>query len=183
MSRLRVKDNKFKSFFTHYLFVGGGYVSMLVGFCGSHRSMLLASLFVVVLLVSSLFAGIFMMNICSGSFLDGAVHVKNEVELKNAINSVPDGKSTTIALGKDITLTEVLKIPVDKDITLKSDKAVGYYKLIGAEGASTIFVDDGGVLRLETPHRACQLIRRPIDQHAFYHIEDKFDSYKPTEQF
>jgi len=33
------------------------------------------------------------------------VHVKNEAELKNAINNAPIGGSTTIAIDNDITLT------------------------------------------------------------------------------
>ena len=127
----------------------------------SHKSLLLASLLCVVL-VSSLFVCLFV-NVTSGAFLENAVHVKNETELKDAINNAPDGKSTTIALDNDITLTSydeqnhiynyrvaTLIIPANKDITLTSNKANGFYKLIGAvHQVDTILVGNDGVLRLD----------------------------------
>jgi hypothetical protein len=115
-------------------------------------------------LFSSLFVGMFMINSSSGASLDNAVRVKNEVELKNAINNTPTGGSTTIALDNDITLTSyeeatydyynyhtgTLVIPVNKDITLTSNRANGFYKLIGAAAdIPTILVGGHGVLRLD----------------------------------
>jgi flagellar basal body-associated protein FliL len=112
---------------------------------GSSKFLLLTTLIVV--LFASCFGSIFS-NVSPFVSGDPDKTVSNEVELKNAVNSAPF-KEYTIALNNDITLTEALRIPVDKDITLTSNKAGGYYKLIGAEGASTIFVDGGGVLRLD----------------------------------
>jgi hypothetical protein len=111
------------------------------------NSLLLVSLFVVVL-ASLLFVGAFM-NGVSGASLENAVHVKNEDELKNAVDNVSNGKSATIALDNDITLSETVKISDKKDITLTSNKNSGYYKLIGPDGKCTIYVENGGVLRLD----------------------------------
>jgi hypothetical protein len=112
-------------------------------------------------LVSSLLVGTFM-NESNGASLENTVHVKNEAELKNAINNTPTGGSTTIAIDNDITLTSYEKgdsiynyqvatliIPANKDITLTSNRVNGFYKLIGAVNMSTIFVGGGGVLRLD----------------------------------
>ena len=111
--------------------------------CVFRRSLLVVSLFVVVLAFS-----LFTCDCYSSVSLENAVYVSNETELRNAINNA--AKPTVIALEKDITLTDSsLTIPVNKDITLSSSKTVGYYKLIGAEGVSTIFVNGGSVLKLD----------------------------------
>jgi hypothetical protein len=81
-------------------------------------------------LVSSLFVCT-SVNGVSGAFLENAVHVKNEDELKNAIANTPIGESIIIALDNDIILTSyneqnytynyqvaALVIPANKDITL-----------------------------------------------------------------
>jgi len=120
---------------------------MNVKFDVSHKSMLLTSLSVIVL-VSSLFVCLFAES-SRGASLENAVHVKNETELKNAINNVSDNKSTTIVIDNDIALTESLKILANKNITLTSNKASGFYKLIGADGSSTITVESNGVLKLD----------------------------------
>jgi hypothetical protein len=73
--------------------------------------------------------------------------VSNEIELKNAVNNAT--KPTTIVFNKDITLTETFVIPASKDLTLTSNKAKGFYKLIGGKSLNTISVEDGGVLRLD----------------------------------
>ena len=65
--------------------------------------------------------------------------VNNESEL---IQKITDAiEPTTIALTHDIVLQKSLVIPVDKDITLKSDKAEGFYKLIGAIQTDTVVVE------------------------------------------
>jgi hypothetical protein len=120
---------------------------MVAKFYLPFRWSLLGVSLLVVMLFSSLFVGIFVHEV-NGASLENAVHVKNEDELKNAINNA-SLKEITIALDNDIILTEALKIIVNKDIILTSNKITGYYKLIGAEGRSTIFVDGGGVLRLD----------------------------------
>jgi hypothetical protein len=127
----------------------------------SRKSLLLTSLLVVVL-VSSLFVCVFVLNGSSGASLENVVHVKNEDELKNAINNAPTGGSTTIALDNDISLISyeepdytynyqiaTLIIPANKDITLTSNRSNGYYKLIGAVDIATILVGGGGTLRLD----------------------------------
>jgi len=102
----------------------------------------------IVLLVSSIFVCV-SVNGVSGASLENAVHVKDETELRNAINNASNNKSTTISLDNDITLTDKIVIPKNKDITLTSNKVAGYYKLIGADSVSTIFVEGKGVLKLE----------------------------------
>ncbi|MCL2135879.1 MAG: hypothetical protein FWH37_10130 [Candidatus Bathyarchaeota archaeon] len=81
--------------------------------------------------------------------LENDLHVKNEEELKNAINNTSNKKATTINIDNDITLTETLKIPTNKNITLTSNKITEYYKLIGAEYKSTIFVDKDSTLKID----------------------------------
>jgi len=85
--------------------------------------------------------------------------VSNEQELRNAINNSVG--STVIALDNDITLTEQLSIPVDKNITLTSTSASKFSKLIGGDVAvyfapdywphsgAVISVEGGAVLRLD----------------------------------
>ncbi|MCL2643108.1 MAG: hypothetical protein FWD52_06325 [Candidatus Bathyarchaeota archaeon] len=113
------------------------------------RLLMLASLLFVIVLTSSLFADNFV-NGDSGVSLGNGVHVKTEAHLKNAINNTPNGGSTLIALDNDIILTETLRIPGNKYITLTSNNVSGHCKqLIGSNGGSTIFVDQNGVLRLD----------------------------------
>jgi hypothetical protein len=126
----------------------------------SRKPLLIISLLCVIL-ASSLFICTFMLNGSSGTSLENAVHVKNETELKNAIDNAPTGKSTTITLDKDITLTITtddhnsnyypvnIIIPADKDITLTSNKANGFYKLNGATNGLVLDVASTGVLRLD----------------------------------
>ncbi|MDR2707801.1 MAG: hypothetical protein LBB87_03525 [Nitrososphaerota archaeon] len=119
--------------------------------CLSKRKTLVFAslLFIVAALCSSLFAGMFL-NCSSGAFWDNVVHVKNESELKNAIDNASSSKETIIALDNDITLTEsAITIPYNKDITLTSDRSSGFYKLIsGVASEATIYVD-GGALKID----------------------------------
>jgi hypothetical protein len=116
--------------------------------CGVFRvfrswSLLVVSLLVVVL-VSSLFVGIFM-NGVNGASLENAVHVKNENELKNDILNTPVGGYTTVVLDNDIVVNDFFpRISANKTITLTSNKISGYYKLL-----ASLTVDSGGVLRLD----------------------------------
>jgi len=73
--------------------------------------------------------------------------VSTETELRNAINNAAG--STIITLNKDIQLTETLNIPTNKDITLTSNKIVGFYKLIGASCQETLIVKDSGMLKID----------------------------------
>jgi hypothetical protein len=135
-----------------------GYMRMNAGCRIFRKSLLLTSLLVV--LISSLFVGIFMTG-ANGASLENAIHVKNENELKNAINNAPTGKPTTITLDNDITLTSTtddhnsnyhpvsIIIPADKDITLTSNKANGYYKLNSAVDGYTLFVASNAILRID----------------------------------
>lgn len=86
--------------------------------------------------------------------------VSNETELREAISSAPAKTSFTITLNNDITLTDSpLTISANKNIILTSNKATGYYKLVGTAygtaqfmvgevSLSTITVNGGGVLEL-----------------------------------
>jgi hypothetical protein len=121
-------------------------MDMSARFNVSRRSLLLVFLFVVVL-ASSLFVCL-LVNDSSGVSLTNAVHVKNEAELKNAINNASSKKSA-ITLDNDITLTDTITIPPNKDITLTSSKTAEYYKLVGPTRKSTINVENSGVLKID----------------------------------
>jgi hypothetical protein len=73
--------------------------------------------------------------------------VMSETELVSAINGAPSNVPTVITLGKDIILTTSLSIPAGKNITLASDGS-NEFKLLGADGQSTIIVASGGILVL-----------------------------------
>ena len=53
----------------------------------------------------------------------------NEVELRNAINAVPDNEACTIGIANNITLEKPLEIPEGKTIALTG----GWGSLIGAD--------------------------------------------------
>jgi hypothetical protein len=81
--------------------------------------------------------------------LEEAVYVKSEKELTTTIDNAKPNTLLVIALDKDITLTKTLTIPTNKNITLTSkDHNTTFYKLIGADNASAITVNSGGVLTL-----------------------------------
>jgi len=71
----------------------------------------------------------------------------SENELREAVNSATE--PVVIALGGDIKLTGSLLIPAGKNITLTSSSKNGFYKLIGANGESTIIVEKNGMLCLD----------------------------------
>jgi len=48
-----------------------------------------------------------------------------------------------------IALSEALVIPINKSITLTSKSNVKFYKLLGANNTSALFVDSGSVLELD----------------------------------
>jgi hypothetical protein len=136
----------------------GGCMGVVVVFGVSCRSLRLVTLLVVVL-VSSLFVYV-VIDSAIGVSLDSAIQVKNEDELKNAINNAPTNRSAVITITNDITLTHcsytsinsyssTLIIPANKDITLTGKSENGFYKLIGAVDTCTIVVEGGGVLRLD----------------------------------
>jgi hypothetical protein len=126
---------------------------MIDKFCVPRRwSLLLASLMVVVLISSSCFVSVFSGGVSLFALGASATDkiVSNETELRDAVNNAQTGKSMVITLDRDITLTNgSLIIPPNKDITLTSNKATGFYKLIGTPDKSAIVVDGSGVLRLD----------------------------------
>jgi len=89
------------------------------------------------------------------------VIVRDETELRNAINNAPTKKPTTITLDNDITLTKTINdqssnyypaniiIPTDKDITITSNKSNGYYKLNSATNGATLFIASNAILRID----------------------------------
>lgn len=92
------------------------------------------------------------------------IKVSNEMELNYAINNA--NGPTVIGLEKEITLTEQLVIPVNKDITLTSTSTSKFFKLIGGDtGRSTlgpaeyaqavINVEGSGVLRIDGVFVTC----------------------------
>jgi hypothetical protein len=125
----------------------------------SKQRLLFVSLLFVLVLVSSGFVSAFS-NV--SLFVLGAsnkVVVSNEVDLKNAVNAASG--STTVALNNDITLTEQLVIPANKDIILTSASTSKFFKLIGGDlevyfapdywpsTGAVISVEGGAVLRLD----------------------------------
>lgn len=130
-------------------------VKSQVNFCRLHSKGFFASLLFVAVLFSSCFISIFSCGV--SPFVLGASDriVRNEMELRYAVNSAVG--STVIALDNDITLTEVLVIPVDKDVTLTGTSK--FFKLIGVDARITlgpaewpdavIIVAGAGVLRLD----------------------------------
>ena len=113
----------------------------------SRRTLLVVSLVVVALLLSSLLVYVwFGVNAKQ-------IHVRNEVELRRAVDNARSGVSVNIILDSDISLLDgPLVIPYEKNITLSSNSNTEFFKLIGTYGYSTIFVDGnkfsklGGVL-------------------------------------
>jgi hypothetical protein len=98
-----------------------------------------------VLLISSLLTVCASIINSDSAILDGAIHVGSEKELRNAINAI-DGPAV-IVLTADITLTDsALSIPEGKDITLVSDNAERFWKLVGAANQYFISVDGSLVL-------------------------------------
>jgi hypothetical protein len=128
------------------------------------KQLLLALLFFVLLLLFSSFV-IYKLSISNNDVnvaydvtvddsifsLDGTVYVASETGLKIAINNTFPSSSTTttIALNKDITLTETLTISANKNIILTSNKTAGFYKLFGAPDENTITIETDGKLRLD----------------------------------
>ena len=113
-----------------------------------------------VLLIATSFFGVFLSPVAGQTTADRTPDriVSNEMELRNAVNNAVE--PTVIALDNDITLTEQLVIPVNKDITLTSTSTPKFFKLIGGDtGRSTfgprdypqavINVGGSGVLRLD----------------------------------
>ncbi|MCL1970007.1 MAG: hypothetical protein FWF66_00850 [Candidatus Bathyarchaeota archaeon] len=95
------------------------------------KALLIASVLLVILLVTSLFV----YNVLTNG-------VRSEMELRTAINIAPFNTPTTITLKKDISLTgSTLEIPKNKNIILVSDKKEGFWKLIGSANQATILVN------------------------------------------
>jgi len=115
-------------------------------FCNGAVLAFVCLLFVMVLVFSGLVSAFSDVSL----FVSGApnkVVVSNEVGLRNAVNNAKG--STVIALDKDIQLTSCLNIPAKKDITLTSNTAKEFCKLINMVDGSAIFVEAAGVLRLD----------------------------------
>ncbi|MDR2203966.1 MAG: hypothetical protein LBE76_06695, partial [Nitrososphaerota archaeon] len=116
--------------------------------CLYNRKVLsVVTLLFMVALISLPPASIF--NSASPFALGAPVVVTSQGELFDAVKNAPDGESTVIAIDRDITLTEALKIPADKNITLTSDSNSVLYNLRGADGQSTITVEAYGELVLD----------------------------------
>jgi hypothetical protein len=118
-------------------------VTSKVKLYGSCRAVLIFLLFFVVLFVSLFFV----FNGVETASLEGVVCVKTESALRDAVNKAEG--STIIALDKDIKLTKPLIISANKDITLTSNRATNFFKLVGAKDVDIIIVEANGLLRLD----------------------------------
>jgi hypothetical protein len=111
-------------------------------FYSRRKLLFVVSLLFVMSLGSLGFLSAFNGGVCSFAYGASSVLVSTEVELVNAINNASG--PLTITLDNDIVITNSsLIIPPNKDITLTSNRADGFYKLIG-----TISIHNGGTLRL-----------------------------------
>ncbi|MCL2642844.1 MAG: hypothetical protein FWD52_04985 [Candidatus Bathyarchaeota archaeon] len=118
----------------------------------SRRKLPLITLLVAGVLIVSLFVYIFTVENNRFFLKDDSVYVELEVyvttetELVKTINNARG--AIVINLDNDIQLTASLNITAKKEITLTSNRTTGFYKLIGANHASTLIVENNGVLRL-----------------------------------
>jgi len=79
-------------------------------------------------------------------FLEGVAYVEDESALKVAVDEAPSNMSAVvIALNNDISLKETLTIPIDKNITLISNRVTGFYRLIGPKSVATIDKPSSGL--------------------------------------
>jgi len=94
-----------------------------------------------------LFLGFFLSPVAGQTTADRTPDriVSNEMELRNAVNNAVE--PTVIALDNDITLTEQLDIPVNKDITLTSTSTSKFFKLIGGD-RELVRTEDGYLVTL-----------------------------------
>jgi hypothetical protein len=84
------------------------------------------------------------------------ISASNQTMLRAAVNAAVTDGPVIIVFENDITLTgTALTIPNNAYVTLKSNSTlaseanVEFFKLIGASGATTIIVDNGGVLKID----------------------------------
>jgi len=116
----------------------------------SNKSFVLSliSLLFIILLVFSFFTYIF--NEVSPFAVGTTVTVSDQDTLKSAVISAPTGleSSYVIALNADISLSDSLVIPTDKNITLTSN-GNNFFKLAGATGKNTIIIENNGFLILD----------------------------------
>ena len=125
----------------------------------SRKNLLLPLLFMLTL-VSSCFIS---MPVCSSFSTLGAPDkvVSTEIELRNAVNN--SAKPIVIALNCDITLSETIVIPANKDITLTSNSNTKLFKLIGRHYTNTLTVENDGVLKIDgiiVTHELNDLMKR-----------------------
>jgi hypothetical protein len=122
---------------------------------GSRKTVLLLVFSLIVILLS--FLAIFMLidsDIVPDIDSDIVrVHVKDEFDLRNAIDNASFFTSTTIVLDNDVTLERSIRISEDKNITLTSNGNADFFKLTCIStipyGVCPLYVDDGGVLILD----------------------------------
>jgi hypothetical protein len=109
-----------------------------------------------VVLIATSFFGVFLTPVAGQTTAVPDRIVSDEMELRNAVNNAVE--PTVITLDNDITLTEQLVIPVNKDITLTSTSTSKFFKLIGGDtGRSTLgpteypqaVINVRGVLKLD----------------------------------
>jgi hypothetical protein len=113
-----------------------------------HKKLLIIFSILLVVLLSSLV--VYKVTVVDDVFSsDGSVQVETEKALKTAIDNIPLNTSTLVVLSRDIALTETLIIPDNKNITLTSNKANGFYKLIGVSLENTITIETNGKLQLD----------------------------------
>jgi len=99
-----------------------------------------------VLLTATLLTGCAAIINSDSAILDSTSHVGSEKELRNAVNTI--NGPTVIVLTADIALTDsALSIPEGREITLISDNAERFWKLIGTNNQATISVN--GILTLD----------------------------------
>ena len=113
-----------------------------------HGKLLFVSLLLAFMLVS--LSSCALMTNAQDTSLTDIILVENETTLQDAIDNAPAGIPVVIALDGSIALTNSLKIPAYKDITLvSSGSAVEFFSLIGPADQPTITVQSYGALKLD----------------------------------
>jgi len=104
--------------------------------CFSSRKILVAVVLTIVIVLAS-FCFVTVFNGVSPSAPKVVYKVvNNEIDLRDTIKNAPSKTSIVINVSGDIFLSSTIIIPINKDITLTSDSKNGFYKLIGASGAT-----------------------------------------------
>jgi hypothetical protein len=109
-------------------------------------------------LIATSFFGVFLTPVAGQTTTDSTPDriVSNEMELRNAVTNAVG--PTVIALANDITLTEQLVIPANKDISLTSTRVAKFPITMPMLGMVVVCIT------ASTAHSACLAVKSPTTQ-------------------